>query len=409
MDQSQPESSRSTALDFDLNEIDSAFLDDPYPTYKALREHEPVHRNLDGTYFLTRYADVSAIFKDKQMSSDKTIDFKPKFGDSPLYEHHTTSLVFNDPTYHTRVRTLLSAAFSPRAIAELKNRVEQVVDDLLKTIEEKPEFDAVHEFATTVPTQIVGDMLGIPMSERYQLRGWSLKILGALDPILPTEKFDAGNQAIEEFTVLLKELIADRRKNPDGRAEGEVLAALIFGEADGERLTEQELIHNCIFLLNAGHETTTSLIGNGIHTLVNYPAELAKLQQDPELIKPAIEEFLRFQSPLQIANRRTTEDTKFSGVTIPAGSFLHLSVAGANRDPEEFTDPDSPDISRRKNRHLAFAVGNHICLGNTLARIEAQTAIGRLVRRYPDLRSNGEARLVGLARFRGFDYIPVAV
>ena len=409
MGSSQAEVSKNSALEFDLNEIDQAFLNDPYPTYRALRENDPVHRNPDGTYFLTRYADVAAIFKDKRMSSDKKIDFKPKFGDSPLYEHHTTSLVFNDPTYHTRVRTLLSAAFSPRAIAELKNRVEQVVDDLLKSIEEKPEFDAVHEFATTVPTQIVGDMLGIPMSERYHLRDWSLKILGALDPILPTEKFDAGNKAIEEFTVLLKELIADRKKNPDARGEGEVLAALIFGEVDGERLTEKELIHNCIFLLNAGHETTTSLISNGIHTLLNNPEELAKLQNDPEMIKPAIEEFLRFQSPLQIANRRTTEDSEFSGVKIPAGTFLHLSVAGANRDPEEFENPDQPDIGRQRNRHLAFAVGNHICLGNTLSRIEAQTAIGRLVRRYPNLRANGEARLVGLARFRGFDHIPVAV
>ena len=403
------ETERQRASAFDLNNLDQAFLDDPYPTLHALREQEPVRRLPDGSYFLTRYTDLAAIFRDKGMSSDKQAEFKPKYGETDLYEHHTTSLVFNDPPYHTRVRKLLSAAFSPRAIQELKIRVEHVVEGLLAKIQEIKTFDAVHDFAIVVPTQIVGDMLGVPMSERHHLRNWSLKILGALDPALTQEAHVAGNRAIDEFSILLRELIADRRKNPDARGEGEVLAALIFGEVDGEVLSEAELIHNCIFILNAGHETTTSLIGNGVATLLDNLEQLARLQEDPDLIKPAIEEFLRYQSPLQIGNRRTTKDVVMGDTEVPADSYLHLSIAGANRDPEEFPDSDRVDIGRQPNRHLAFAVGQHICLGNTLARIEARTAIGGLVGRFPNLGPAGQARLVGLARFRGFDRLPVTV
>ncbi len=398
------------AKSFDLNEIGQDFIDDPFPTLRLLRENDPVHRNRDGSLFLTRYEDVLAAFRHPAMSSDKKVAFKDKFGDGPLYTHHTTSLVFNDPPYHTTVRKLLSVAFTPRKLKEMEPLIIQVVDDLLDRLEEEKEFDIISAFAMALPTEIISFMLGIPEEHRSLLRPYSLKILGALDPSISDDRLQEGNDAVRDFGALLEELIADRRTKGDQvGSQGEVLAALIFGEADGRKLTDKELVQNCIFLLNAGHETTTSMVGNGIGMLLQHPDQLKRLQDDPTLIDSAVEEALRFQSPLQIGNRMANEDVSLGDTKIAAGTYIHLSVAGANRDPEIFDNPEKFDISRQPNRHLAFGSGHHICLGATLARIEGRIAFGRLIKRFPNIRQNGPAKLIGLARFRGYNLLPVAI
>lgn len=395
---------------FDINAIGPGFRDDPYPVYAALRAHDPVHRNPDGSYFLTRHADLAAVYKDPAMSSDKRAEFGPKFGtDTPLYAHHTTSLVFNDPPRHTRVRKLIAAAFTPRAIAALRPRIDGVVAGLLDRAEDAGTFDLMAAFGVVVPTEVIGDMLGVPGAERHRLRGWSMKILGALDPVLTPAQMDAGHRAVEEFREFLRELIAQRRRHPDRAGAGEVLPALIFGDTGGATLSEEELLHNCIFILNAGHETTTSLIGHGIHILLEHPGELARLRADPGLIGTAVEEFLRYQSPVQIGNRRATRAAEIGGVTIPADSYLHLAIGAANRDGAEFPDPDRVDIARAPNRHLAFAGGRHICLGNTLGRVEAAAAIGGLARRFEKLHEVAPPVYFGRARFRGFDSYRIGV
>ncbi|MBT7137852.1 MAG: cytochrome P450 [Rhodospirillaceae bacterium] len=395
-----------TARSFDLNKIGQDFINDPFPTLKLLRENDPVHRNPDGTFFLTRYEDVLACFRHPAMSSDKKVAFKGKFGDGPLYTHHTTSLVFNDPPYHTTVRKLLSVAFTPRKLAEMEPLIVSVVDDLLDRMEDEKEFDIISAFAMALPTEIISFMLGIPEDHRHLLRPYSLKILGALDPAISDDRLQDGNAAVAEFATLLEQLIADRRKKGDQvGSQGEVLAALIFGEVDGRKLSEKELVQNCIFLLNAGHETTTSMVGNAIGTLLGNPDQLKRLQDDPALIDTTVEEALRFQSPLQIGNRMATEDATFGGKEISAGTFIHLSVAGANRDPEIFDNPEQFDVGREPNRHLAFGSGHHICLGATLARMESKIAIGRLIERFPNIRQNGPAEHIGLARFRGYNLL----
>jgi cytochrome P450 len=402
-----------TALKFDIKKIDQAFLDDPFPTYKLMRENAPVHRNPDGSYFLTRYEDVVLALRHPAMSSDKKIDFKPKFGDGPLYEHHTMSLVFNDPPIHTRVRKLLSEAFTPRKLKELEPVVEGIIDRLLDRLAVQGEFDVVSDFALALPTEIIADMLGVPEEHRHKLHNYSNLILGALDPVVSPENIVKGHAAVEEFGALLEELIAKRRVTPEGGEMGEVLAALIFGEVDGEKLTPVELVQNCIFLLNAGHETTANLVGNGISILLDHPDQMQRLRDDPSLIKPAVEEFLRFQSPLQIGNRKATEDVEFglegSKTIIPSGSFIHLAIGAANRDPETFDDPENVDIGRKPNPQIAFGIGKHICMGNTLGRIEGHVAVGKFVERFPNLRAAGEKRFHGRARFRGLDVLPVAV
>jgi cytochrome P450 len=234
-----------------------------------------------------------------------------------------------------------------------------------------------------------------------------------LDPVVSNEKITEGHNAVEEFSSLLEILIAERRKTPKGGEIGEVLAALIFGEVDGEKLTSVELVQNCIFLLNAGHETTANLVGSGLSILLDYPDQMLRLRADPSLIKTAVEEFLRFQSPLQIGNRKAMEDVEFgpvgNKVTIPAGSFIHTAIGAANRDPEKFENPERVDIGRKPNPQIAFGIGKHICMGNTLGRIEGHIAVGKLVKRFPNLRAVGKKHFHGRARFRGLDSLPVAV
>jgi cytochrome P450 len=405
----------ATALAFDLKRLDRAFLDDPFPVYRALREHDPVHRMPDGSYFLSRYDDCAAVYRNPATwSSDKTVDFRPNLGDGPLYEHHTTSLVFNDPPYHSRVRKLLAPAFTPRALMALQPRIEALVDRLLDRAAARGGMDLIADFAAAVPIQLVGDMLGVPEAERGPLRAWSLAILGALEPALTAEQLERGNRAVDEFKAYLTDLI-DRRGRAPSRDEGEILSKLTAGSAldpgagSEERLSAVELLHNCIFILNAGHETTTNLIGNGVDLLLRNPGALRELRADPTLIGTAVEEFLRLESSNQLGNRRATRAAELGGISMPAGTYVHIGIGAANRDPAQFPEPDRLDVGRQPNRHLAFGTGIHACAGMWLARMEGQVAIGRLVQRFATIERDGAAERGGRARFRGFLRYPVRV
>jgi cytochrome P450 len=404
---------RTVALGFDLKRLDAAFLDDPYSVYRALREHDPVHRMPDGSYFLSRYDDCAAVYRDPETwSSDKTVDFRPSMGEGFLYEHHTTSLVFNDPPYHSRVRKLLAPAFTPRSLMALQPRIEALVDRLLDRAAARGGMDLIADFAAAVPIQLVGDMLGVPEGERGPLRDWSLAILSGLEPVLTPEQRERGDHAVDEFKAYLRDLVARRGREPS-HDEGEILSKLTAGSALGpgsstdERLSELELLHNCIFLLNAGHETTTNLIGNAVDLLLRNPGALAALRADPSLIGTAVEECLRLESSNQLGNRRAARDTVLSGVEMPAGTYVHIGIGAANRDPAQFSNPDWLDIRRHPNRHLAFGIGIHACAGMWLARMEGQVAIGRLVQRFATIERDGAPRRGGRARFRGFLRYPV--
>jgi cytochrome P450 len=367
----------------------------------------------DGSYFLTRHEDCLTVYREHETwRSDKHIDFRPAFGDSLLYEHHTTSLVFNDPPYHTRVRKLLAPAFTPRALTRLQPQIEALVDRLLDCAAERGGIDLIDDFAAAIPIQLIGDLLNLPVNERGPLRDWSLAILGALEPTLSAKQLETGVRAVEEFKTYLRHHI--RREAEAGRSgAGEVLAALISGSefnsgsAAEERLSELELIHNCIFLLNAGHETTTNLIGNGVDLLIRHPDALNDLRAHPELIDSAVEEFLRMESSNQLGNRRAARDTTLGGTHMKAGTYVHIGIGAANRDPAQFSDPDRLDIRRQPNRHLAFGTGIHACAGMSLARMEARVAIGKLVARFPKIEPAGTPVRGNRARFRGFAHYQV--
>ncbi|MDP1966364.1 MAG: cytochrome P450 [Reyranella sp.] len=372
-----------------------------------MRRFAPLKRLPDGSIFLSRYADVAICYRDARMRSDEKAEFGPKFGiGTPLYRHHTTSLVFNDPPLHTRVRKLLAAAFTPRALAAMQPRIEAVVDDLVAQHTDRGRMDLIEDFAFRLPVEVICDMLGVPAGERAPFRRYSLAILGALEPVAGPERQAAGNAAVAEFSAYLDDLVAERRKHPAD--DHDVLGVLIHGEVDGERLSHDELVQNCIFLLNAGHETTTNLIGNTVDALLRFPDELQRLRHDRSLLKACIEEGLRFESSNQLGNRRLTADLEIGGELLAAGTYLHIGIGAANRDPAQFPEPDRFDIGRDPNRHFAFGSGVHMCLGAVLARLEGTIAIGRLVGRLKGLRRDGMPERGGRARFRGFNRYPIA-
>ncbi|MFZ5692512.1 MAG: cytochrome P450 [Pseudomonadota bacterium] len=399
----------AAARAFDLKRLPADFIDDPYPYFHALREYDPVHQMPDGSYIITRYDDCETLYKDaKTFSSDKKIEFFPKFGDSPLFEHHTTSLVFNDPPLHTQVRRAIAGALSPRAIAEMEAGLIELVDRLLDQLECKGRVDLIEDFASAIPVEIIGNLLGVPHEEHGPLRGWSLAILGALEPVLTDAQLKSGNDAVREFLAYLKILTDDRRRKP-GDPNKDVLTRLIIGEHEGRKLTETELLQNCIFILNAGHETTTNLIGNALYTLLQWPDEKARLLADPSLMKTAVEEVLRFESSNQLGNRRVVAETVLGGVPMKEGDLITIAIAAANRDPKYFPDPDRFDVSRSPNRHLAFASGVHVCAGMNVARMEGRVALERFLARFPDYRLDGAPVRSPRARFRGFVSLPAIV
>jgi len=399
------EEARAIARAFDPNRLSAGFYENPYDIYSALRTFEPVHRCPDGSYFFSRFAHLDEIYRDRaHFSSDKKAAFGPKFGpDSPLYEHHTRSLVFNDPPYHTRVRRQIVAALSPNALRALEPGVTALVDRLLEQLQERQRVDLIGDFAAAIPIEVIGNLLRVPREDRGPLRGWSLAILGALETELTEEQRSRGNQAVVEFTAYLRGLIAERRRNPLGATD---LLSRLLQEAE---LTESELLQNCVFLLNAGHETTTNLIGSGLYLLLNHPESAERLRSEPSLVGTAIEECLRLESPNQLGNRLVSQRVTIGGVVLEPNTYLTLCIGAANRDAQEFPDPERFDIARRPNRHLAFAAGAHACAGMGVARLEAQIALLRTVQRLPRLQLAGGATRAKRARFRGFLSLPAEV
>ncbi len=391
---------------FSLYNLPNGFIENPYPYYHALQTFDPVKRFADGSILITRYADLQSVYKQNEIfSSDKKLEFGRKFSNSSTYEHHTSSLVFNDPPIHTQTRNILKGALTPRAMTALEKGICELVDHLIDKLEASRQFDLVEDFASAIPINVVGNLLGIPVEERGPLREWSLAILGALEPDISAETLHKSNLAVDEFLEFLKRIVTQRSREALD-PEIDLLSRLIRGEPNGQQLDEKTLLHNCIFLLNAGHETTTNLIANALVSLCEWQDQRERLISAPECIGTAINEFLRFESPNQLGNRMAVQDCEIGGAEICVGTPVTLCIGAANRDPAKFESPDILDISRTPNRHLAFGSGPHICLGNNLAHIEARIAIGRFVERLPNYGLCGVPQRTGRVRFRGFSYVP---
>ena len=367
-----------------FNPMDPEFLADPYPTYHRLRDEDPVHHSPLDFWVLTRYEDVVAVLRDPRFIKEPLVSVvAARFGVT-VPPGVGLSMLDRDPPDHTRLRSLVSKAFTPRVVERLRPRIQKIVDDLITRAEAVGRMDLIEEFAYPIPVNVICEMLGVPIGDHERFKGWSLDIARGLDSVwLPPEseipkRSGAARHAIGDY---MRGLIAERRASP----RGDLLSALIAAEEAGDKLSEDELIATCILLLIAGHETTVNLIGNGTLALLRHPEELRRLRETPGLITSAVEELLRYDGPVQRTARITSTEVTIGGRTIGKGEMVMPFIGAADRDPSQFTGPDRLDLGRTDNRHIAFGWGIHFCLGAPLARVEGQIAIDTLVRRLPRL------------------------
>ena len=393
---------------FDLFNPPSDFIDNVYKYYNLLRENSPIHKNSDGSYILTSYKDLVGVYRNfKIWSSDKKTEFGAKFGASPLFEHHTTSVVFVDPPDHTRIRKIFQQAFTPKSILGLEKDINKLVDSYLVMMHEKKKFDFVSDFSFRLPVDVVCSVLGIPSEDRHLIRDWAHKILGALEPKLTSKQLDEGSSAVVNFKQYLKDQIKFRKTHKDVNKANEILSLLI--EAEGLDLSETELLHQCIFMLNAGHETSTNMLSHGLNELINHRDQYNLLQKEHRRIDTAVDEILRFQPPIQINNRRCLEKTILGDIMVPEGTSVHMIIAAANRDPSQFFEPEIFDISRSPNRHLSFGLGIHICAGINLARLEAKVAFQSLLSSFKEINLLKKPNIANRIRFREIKEMQVEV
>jgi cytochrome P450 len=368
----------------DFNPMDPEFVADPYQTYHRLRATDPVHHSPLGFWVLTRYEDVVAVLRDPRLAKEAIASVvAARFGvEVPVGMR--LSMLDRDPPDHTRLRGLVSKAFTPRVVEALRPHIQQIVDGLLERVERAGSMDLIEEFAYPLPVVVICEMLGVPVEDHERFKGWSLEIARSLDLILQPPDSDLARRSVDArhaLTDYFRGLIAERRASP----RADMLSALIAAEEAGDRLSEQELMATCILLLVAGHETTVNLIGNGTLALLRHPDELRRLRENPSLIGSAVEELLRYDGPVQRTARIPSAAVTIGGRTIEAGEMVMPFIGAADRDPAHFPDPDRLDIARSDNRHIAFGLGIHFCLGAPLARLEGQIAINTLVRRLPKL------------------------
>jgi len=367
-----------------FNPLLPEFHANPYPFYRALREEDPVHESPLGFWVCTRYDDAVMVLRDPRFGREGMADLLESRLGIARDASHTRDMLFRDPPDHTRLRGLVSRAFTPRVVDVMRPHIQEIVDGLLDRVEGAHAMDVIEDLAYPLPVTVICEMLGVPTADQDVFKGWSNDIARSLDAaILPagSDVLARGREARLAITDYFRSLINTRRKDP----RPDLLSALIAAEEEGNKLSEGELVSTCILLLVAGHETTVNLIGNGLLALLQHPDQLRALRDDPALIQTGVEELLRFDGPVQRTGRMTTADVEIGGKHIPKGSVVVSVIGAANRDPKHFSDPDRLDVSRKENRHIAFGFGIHFCLGAPLARIEGQIAIGALVRRMPGL------------------------
>jgi len=370
--------------DVQFNPMDPEFVADPYPMYHRLRAEDPVHHSPLGFWVLTRYPDVMAMLRDPRLIKEPIAAFvAARFG-MAVPPGLGLSMLDRDPPDHTRLRGLVSKAFTPRALEKLRPGIQQIVDGLLDEAAGRGSMDLIEEFAYPLPVRVICEMLGVPVQDHERFKAWGLDIARGLDAIMLPPDSPVGQRSVSGRRALaeyFRELIAERRAAP----REDMLSALIAAEEAGDKLGEEELLATCILLLVAGHETTVNLIGNGTLALLRHPDQLRKLRESPGLIGTAVEELLRFDGPVQRTARIPSEDITIGGQTIGKGEMVMPFLGAADRDPSQFPDPDRLDISRTDNRHIAFGMGIHFCLGAPLARMEGQIAINTLLARLPKL------------------------
>ena len=397
-----------------FNPLQTGFNDDPYRHYKAIREKDPLHHSrLFGGSLVTRYRDIETVLRDSRFKSDdrkradfqKNVERMQKAGiiEDPHEAGMGGSMLRMDPPDHTRLRSLVSRAFTPRTVESLRPRIEDIVEEHLDRVAGSGRMEVIGDLAYPLPVIVIAEMLGIPPEDRAQFKHWS-------DEAIRTVGFSSDDdirrsmQAQRELKTYLEPVLAQRRREP----RADLISALAAAEEQGDQLTTDEVFSTIILLLVAGNETTTNLIGNGLVALMAHPRQMRLLQDNPSMASAAVEEILRYDSPVQFTSRHPDEDIEYEGHVFKAGKEVALILASGNRDPDQFEEPDRLDIGRIDTHHLSFSHGIHYCLGAPLARLEGAIALSALVQRFPDMHLDGRAVRGDNLLLRGFARLPIA-
>ena len=383
--------------ELDKSLVSKEFLYDPYPILNRLREEDPVHwSDSIGGWVVTRYDDIISTFRDVCRYSNegrlaRAVEYLPaetraKF--KPFEDHYRTKgLLHSDPPDHTRLRSLVTRALTVTVVEAMRPRIQQIVDESLDKVEDKHEMDIISDLAIVLPFTVLAEILGTPTADQYLFKKWADSLLAFQGVNKPGEHIlERSQTALIEIKSYLSQLVEERRRQP----REDLLSKLAMAELEGDRLSEPELLNTCITLLVAGHETTTSLIGNGMYLLLHHHDQRQQVKNDPALLATAIEEILRYESPVARQPRLMKEDTELGGKQIQAGQMVFQMLNSANRDAAYFADPDRFDIQRQKSRHIAFGNGIHFCVGAALARTEAQVVFRTLIERMPEIQLKDE-------------------
>jgi cytochrome P450 len=366
---------------------------DPYPIYSFIREREPVHHAPDGSWVLTRYDHSAALLRDPRFSTNpaRLTEGPDAAAMGPIRQVGSSLMMFLDPPDHTRLRSLVSQAFTARMVESLRPRIQLLVDDLLDAVVETGEMDVLADLAYPLPTVVICELLGVPPEDRDQFKGWSADASRLLDGYLDKDAMDKGMVAGMYLFQYFTGLVEARRQEP----RNDLLSALLAAQgpsgpssgelAAGDTLTHAELLSTATLLFVAGFETTMNLVGNGVLALLRHPDQLERMRRDPALVRTGVEELLRYDGPVHVTARIATEDVEIGGETVREGEQAVAILGAANRDPDQFPDPERLDVGRTPNRHLGFGGGPHFCLGASLARLEGQIAFATLLRRLPDI------------------------
>jgi cytochrome P450 len=387
-------------------------LADPYPYYARLRSTDPVHwEDQAGGWVLTRYADIVTVLRNPDASSERAAASQqrvnPEF--KAFDELRSFAMLNSDPPRHTRLRLLVNKAFTPRTVEELAPFIRSVVDQALSAVKARGRMDVMTDLAFPLPATVIAEMLGVPPEDRVRFKQWSddsSAEIGNVPSNLSAEVLRKSVAAMEALNGYFRTIIAQRRAQP----RNDLISALVKAHEEGDRLSDEELLANCRLLLNAGHETTTNLIGNGVLALLNHSDQMKRLRDDPALMQSGVEELLRYDSPVQFTNRILKADMEIGGKVLREGQIVLLVLGAANRDPEEFPDPDRLDVGRTDNKHIAFGLGPHFCLGAPLARLEGRIVFEALLQHAPDMRLDGPPpRHRQNFNLRGLESLPVTL
>ena len=383
---------------------------DPYPLFHRFREEHPQHRSPEGIWTFTRYHDILAVLRDERFSADPrnatALEHLNTSDDqiNPIREVAGRVLLFTDPPDHTRMRTLVNKAFTPRTVEKLRTHIQQLVDDLLDEVAKGDGMDVIDDFAYPLPALVICELMGVPVADRDTFKGWSGDVAPILDPVNTPDTLQRAIGTVGQFGLYFMGLIEERKKDP----QDDFLSALIAAEENEQRLSLEELLSLCVLIFIAGHETTQNLIGNGLLALLRNRSQLELLQREPSLIKGAVEELLRYDSPVQLTARSAKTDIEVAEAAVPKGEEVIVLLGAGNRDPSVFADPDRLDITRTKSQVLSFGAGAHFCLGAGLARLEGEIAFPALLKRFPKMElAIDEPKYRPTFTLRGLESLPV--